>query len=137
MPWRMVWPAARNSSLSVRPAGSAYHIVLFGNAWTCSCKRGFAQVTLPLNPENVVMVEHAPDGREWIAPAPVNAAHRPARRLAVRRDGLVKIGINQALARCEQALILLIHPGIAQGAAFLGDKLPADAGAIGPGHLDL
>src|SRR5262249_41966386 len=87
-------------------------------------QRRLAQVALAVKPEDVVAIEQAPDGREWVAPAPVDAADATARarrrRLAER---LLEIRIDESFHGREQAFVLLADPAVAEGAAFLGDEL--------------
>src|SRR5262249_8625151 len=80
-------------------------------------QRRAAQVALAGDPQHVLTVQHAPDGGERVAPAEVQAAHRPARRGRRRDDAVLEIRINQALAGCEEGVVFLTRGGAPAGSA--------------------
>jgi hypothetical protein len=121
----------RNASPKVRKCGDT-----LGERLAQLVQGSLAAVDFVLQPEDVVAVEDAPDRGEWIAPAPVDAAHGLARRRAHIDDALGEVGVDKALHRLEAALIFLGDPRSAQGSLFLGDELGGDARAVVPGDAD-
>src|SRR5260370_138857 len=93
------------------------------------------------NPQHVLSIQDAPNGRERVAIAEIDAADQPARRRNDPRSLLLdphfsghlmdhtlrKIGVDQSFHGLEAASVLLVEPGPAERTDFFVEKRPADA----------
>ena len=88
-------------------------------------------------PEDIVPIEHAPDGGERVAQAEVDAAKPAARRHRPRRHHRAgEVRVDQPFQRLERTAELLAIPRLAHLPADAGQVIRRDARHLVHRHLD-
>src|SRR5205823_1284600 len=106
-------------------------------------QRSLALVVFAKNPEHVLAIEDAPDGRERIVEAEIDSPDqaKTARARSTERQALCalqfhgqdlfhaasELRVNQSLLGLKAATVLLVEPGPAKRAKLFIEKRPANS----------
>jgi hypothetical protein len=98
--------------------------------------RAVAFVMLVGEPKNAFLVKDAPNGRERVAKAEIDAAEFPAGGYRARADTPSQVREYKPFQSFKRTAVFLPEPRFAEAATFGGEELGRDARDARSGNLD-